>query len=64
MKCLTPKVIYQPDLTNDVEEGYNFYYGLTETLFKERLKNHTKWFNHQQYQNETEFSKCILTLTH
>ena len=63
-KCLTPKVIYQADVTNDVDDEYKFYYGLTETSFKERFRNHTKSFNHRQYQNETELSKYIWTLKH
>ena len=32
-KCLTPKIIYQADVTNDVDE---FCCGSTESLFKER----------------------------
>ena len=52
-KCLTPKVIYQADMTNDIDDEYKVYYGLTETLFKQRFRNQTKLFSHQQYQNET-----------
>ena len=63
-KCLTPQVIYQADVTNDVDGEYKFYCGLTETSFKERIRNHTKSFNHRQYQNETELSKYIWTLKH
>ena len=58
-KCLTPKVIYQADVTNDLDDEYRFYYGLTETSFKERFGDHTKSFNHQRYQNEIELSKYI-----
>ena len=47
-KCLTPKVIYQAGVTNDVDDEYKFYYGLTETSFKERFRNHTKSFNYRQ----------------
>ena len=48
-KCLTPpEVFYQADVTNDVEDEYKFYYGLTESLFKERFSNHTKSFSHRQ----------------
>ena len=45
-KCLTPKVIYQADVTNDVDDKYKLYYGLTESSFKERFRNHIKLFNH------------------
>ena len=37
-KCLTPKVVYQADVTNDVDDEYKFYYGLTKTSFKESLQ--------------------------
>ena len=37
-KCLTQKVIHQADVTNDVDNEYKFYYGLTESLFKEGLE--------------------------
>ena len=63
-KCLTPKVIYQADVTNDVDDEYKFYHGLTESSFKERFRNHNKSFNHRQYQTETELSKYIWTLNH
>ena len=60
-KYLTPKVIYQADVTNDGDNEYKSYYGLTELSFKERFRNHTKSFNHRRYQNETELSKYIWT---
>lgn len=50
-KSLTPKVMYQADVTNDVDEEYKFYYGLTNSSFKERLKNYIKSFNHRRHQN-------------
>ena len=40
-KCLTPKVIYQANVTYDVDEEYKFYYSLTGTSFKEKFRNHT-----------------------
>ena len=63
-KCLTPTAIYQPDLTNDANDEYKFFYGLTESSLKQRFTNHTKSFNCRQYQNETELSKYIWTLKH
>ena len=47
--CLTPKLINQADVTDDVDDEYNFYYGLTESLFKVRSRNHAKSFNHRRY---------------
>ena len=60
--CLTPKMIYQADVRNDVDDEYKFYYSLTESSFKERFGNHTKSFNHRRYQNKTESSKFYLKI--
>ena len=34
-RCLTPKVIYQTDVENDINSETKFCFGLTETPFKE-----------------------------
>ena len=60
----TPKVIYQADVTNDEDDKYRFYYGLTESSFKKRFRKNTKLFNHLRYQNKTKLSKYICTLKH
>jgi len=39
-----------------------FFGGMTSTTFKERLGNHTKSFNHEEYQTETALSKYIWQL--
>ena len=44
-KSLTPKFIYQADVINNVDDEYKFLYGLTESLFKERFRSHTKSLN-------------------
>ena len=56
-KCLTPKVIYQANVTNNVNSDEKFYRGLAETPFKVRFGNHTKDFNHKKYCKSTELSK-------
>ena len=50
------------DVTNDVDEDYKFYHGLTESSFKERFRNHIKSFIRRRYQNGTELSNSIWTL--
>ena len=54
----------RPYVTNDVDDEYKFYYGLAESSYKERFRNHTNLFNHRRYQNKTELSKNIWTLKH
>ena len=39
-----------------------FYFGVSETLFKERFRNHKKELNYVKYRNSTELSKYIWKL--
>ena len=44
-KCLTSQLIYQADVTNNLDDEYKYYLGLVETTFKERYSNHKSLFN-------------------
>ena len=61
-KCLTPKIVYQADVRNDTNDEKKFYFGVSETLFKERFRNHKKEFIHKEYRKRTELSKYIWQL--
>ena len=50
-KCLTPQLIYQADVTNNIDNEYKHYLGLTETKFKVRHSNHKKSFKYIHYKN-------------
>ena len=39
-----------------------FYYGLTETPFKDQLADHTRDFKHKTYSKSTELSSYIWNL--
>ena len=41
-QCLTPKIIYQADVENVIDNGTKFFFGFTETPFKKRFGNHTR----------------------
>ena len=56
-KCLTPKIIYQADVTNDTDDTYKYYLGLAETSFKDRYRNRISSFNNEQNKTKPEFSK-------
>ena len=58
-QCLTPKIIYRADVENDTNSETKFYFGLTETPFKDRFGNHTRDFKHKTYSKSTELSKYI-----
>ena len=61
-KCLTPNIIYQADVTNNVDEERRVYFGLAETPLKERHRNHVRDFKHEIYYNSTELSKYVWDL--
>ena len=44
-KCLTPNIVYQSDITNNVDDERRVYLGLSETPFKNRYHNHVRDFN-------------------
>ena len=58
-KCLPPQLIYQADVTNNIDNEYKYYLGLAKTTFKERHNNHKKSFKNVHYKNNTELSKYI-----
>ena len=61
-QCLTPKIIYRADVENDTNSETKFYFGLTETPFKDWFWNHTRDFKHKTYSKSTELSKYIWDL--
>ena len=62
-KCLTPQTVYRTHVSNNKDDETQFYYGLTETSFKNRYGNHKRSFIHEQHKNDTELSKYIWDLT-
>ena len=58
--CLDKDVLYSAELTSDLSGyGTKIYKGICATTFKERLGNHKKAFNHDQYRTSTELSKEV-----
>ena len=53
-KCVTPVIAYPTTAVNNKDVG-KIYYGLCETVFKERYQNHTSSFRHEKNRNETNF---------
>ena len=62
-QCLTPQIVYRTDVSNNKHNETKFYYGLTETSFKERYGNHKRSSRNERYKNDTELSKYIWDLT-
>ena len=58
-QCLTPNIIYRADVYCEANKHYKFYFGVAQTPFKERFRNHNRDFNPKQYISSTELSKYI-----
>ena len=39
-ECLTPRIVYRADVTNNKTDQHKYYYGISDTPFKERYENH------------------------
>ena len=61
-KCLTSQLIYQANVTNNLDDKYKYYVGLAETTFKERYTNQKSLFSNEKRKNSTELSKYIWSL--
>ena len=61
-KYLTPNIVYQADITNNVENERRVDLDLSETPFKDRYRNHVRDFNNEIHYNKTELSKYVWDL--
>ena len=59
---MTAKIVHRANVENDINDENKFYFGVSETPFKERFRNHKKEFNYVKYRNSTELSKYIWQL--
>ena len=62
-KCLTPKVVYEAEVTNSSDGELKTSYSLTKTTCKERHGNYITLFNYRDRMKDTELSKYIWSLT-
>ena len=56
-KCLTPKLIYCADVSNEANNHQKLYFGLAETTFKECYNSLKQDVKHIKYQYNTELTK-------
>ena len=64
-KCLIIKIIYKAEIeTNNgtIKLSTKVYFGISETEFKSRYKNHTMSFRNRTHENDTELLKYIWSL--
>ena len=56
-ECLTPRIIYRADVTNNQTDEHKYYYGTSNILFKERFENHKTSFRHRSHLTASDLSK-------
>ena len=61
-KCQAESIIYKAVVTSLDDGLKKEYIGMTANSFKERYRNHKKYFNLIRYEKETELSKYIWEL--
>ena len=61
-QCLTSNIVYQADVSNNLDNENRVYLGVFETLFKERYGIHVRDSKHERYNNATELSKYVWEL--
>ena len=56
-KCLTPRIVYRADVTNNKTDEPKYYYGISDTPFKDRYENHEMSFRHRSHLTASDLSK-------
>ena len=57
-KCLTPRIVYRADVTNNkTDEHKYYYYGISDTPFKDHYENHKTSFRHRSHLTAPDLSK-------
>ena len=60
-KCLTANIVYKA-VASALSKPDKKYFGITDTSFKDRFRNHARDFHHKKYVNTTELSKYMWKL--
>ena len=62
-KCLTLRIVYRADVTNNKTDEHKYYYGISDTPFKERYENHKTSFRHRSHLIASDLSKYYWKLS-
>ena len=54
---MTPRIVYRADVTINTTDEHKYYYGISDTLFKERYENHKTSFRHRSHLTASDLSK-------
>ena len=56
-KCLTRRIMCRADVTNNKTDEHKYYYGISDTPFKDRYENHKTSFRHRSHLTASDLSK-------
>ena len=57
-ECLTPRIVYRADeKTEYTTDEHKYYYGISDTPFKERYENHKMSFRHRSHLTTSDLYK-------
>ena len=54
---MTPRIVCRADVTNNKTDEYKYYYGISDTPFKERYENHKTSFRHISHLTTSDLSR-------
>ena len=54
---MTPRIAYWADVTNNTIDEHKYFYGISDTPFKERYENHKTSFTHRSHLVASDLSK-------
>ena len=56
-KCLTPRIVYRADVTNNKTDEHKYYYGISDTPFKDRYEKQKTSDRHRSHLAASDLSK-------
>ena len=54
---MTTRIVYRADVTNNKTNEHKYYYGISDTPFKDSYKNHKTSFRRRSYLTASDLSK-------
>ena len=56
-KCLTTRIVYKVDVTNNKTDEHKYYYDTSDTQFKDPYENHKRYFRYRSHLTASDLSK-------
>ena len=54
---MTPRIVHRADVTNNKTDEHKYYYGISDTPFKEHYENHKTFFRHRSHLTTSDLSR-------